>query len=72
MACAFPPITVGDPELVWLYLVRENRQPLAGNVPKQPYMVFALGRLPSQVVPRFDVSRWNYANYALDDELTAL
>jgi hypothetical protein len=35
-------------------------------------MVFALGRLPSQVVPRFDVSRWNYANYALDDELTAL
>ncbi len=68
----FPPIVVGDPELVWLYYVRENRQAVGGVTPKQPYLVFGLGRVPCQVVPRFDVSHWNFANYALDDELTGL
>jgi hypothetical protein len=72
LATTFPPITVADPDLVWLYLVRENRQPLGGVTPMQPYLLFALGRLPCQVVPRFDVSRWNFANYALDDERTGL
>ncbi|HEX8114890.1 MAG TPA: hypothetical protein VF516_44475 [Kofleriaceae bacterium] len=68
LATRFPPIRVGDPELVWLYLVRENRQPVAGVVPRQPYLIFALGRLPYQAAPRFDVSHWDFANYALDDE----
>ncbi len=68
LATRFPPIRVGDPELVWLYLVRENRQPVAGVVPRQPYLIFALGRLPCQVVPRLDVSHWEFANYALGDE----
>ena len=72
LAAAFPPVKVGDPELVWLYLVRENRQPLDSVTPAQPYLIFALGRLPSQVVPRFDVSHWDYANYALDNECTGL
>ena len=72
LATRFPPIRTGDPELVWLYLVRENRQPQGGVVPTQPYLLFALGRLPCQVVPRFDVSHWDYANYALDNERTSL
>jgi hypothetical protein len=72
LATRFPPIRAGDPELVWLYLVRENRQPQGGVVPTQPYLIFALGRLPCQVVPRFDVSHWDYANYALDNERTSL
>jgi hypothetical protein len=67
LATRFPPIKVGDPELVWLYLVHENRAPVAGVVPRQPYLIFALGRLPCQVVPRFDVSDWDYANYLLDE-----
>jgi hypothetical protein len=67
LATRFPPIAVGDPELVWRYLVRENRQAVAGVVPKQPYLIFALGRLPCQVVPRFDVSDWDFANYLLDE-----
>lgn len=71
LATRFPPIRAGDPELVWLYLVRENRQPQGGVVPKQPYLIFTLGRLPCQVIPRFDVSHWSYANYALDDERTS-
>jgi hypothetical protein len=70
LAATYPPIAVGDPELVWLYLVRENRQPAAGLPAAQPYLIFALGRLPCQVVPRFDVSHWDYANIALDSELT--
>lgn len=70
LARSFPPIRVGDPELVWLYLVHENRQPAPGLPPAQPYLVFALGRVPCQVVPRFDVSHWDYANYALENELT--
>ena len=72
LAPSLPPIRVGDPELVWLYLVRDNRQSIGGVTPTQPYLVFALGRVPCQVAPRFDVSRWNFANYALDDELTGL
>ncbi|HKB40006.1 MAG TPA: hypothetical protein VKD72_26455 [Gemmataceae bacterium] len=72
LASSFPPIIVGDPELVWLYLVRENRQPLNGVTPKQPYLLFAVGRLPCQMVPRYDVSHWNFANYALDDERIGL
>lgn len=72
LATRFPPIRAGDPELLWLYLVRENRQPQGGVVPKQPYLIFALGRLPCQVVPRFDVSHWDFANYALDNERTSL
>jgi hypothetical protein len=72
LASAFPPIIVGDPEFVWRYLVRENRQPQNGIVPTQPYLVFALGRVPCQIAPRFDVSHWNYANYALDADQTGL
>jgi hypothetical protein len=60
-----PPITVGDPQLVWQYLVRENRQPVGGVTPVQPYLVFALGCLPYQAAPRFDVSHWNYSNYLI-------
>jgi hypothetical protein len=69
LATTYPPIKVGDPEMVWLYLVRENRQPQPNKPTAQPYLVFTLGRLPCQIVPRFDVSHWDYANYALDDEL---
>lgn len=72
LGASFPPITVGDPELVWLYLVRENRQPEDGVVPTQPYLIFALGRTPCQIVPRFDVSHWDYAHYALDRERDGL
>jgi hypothetical protein len=69
LGATFPPISVGDPELVWLYLVRENRQIPAGVSTPLPYLVFTLGRVPCQVAPRFDVSHWDYANYALEDEL---
>ena len=65
LAVSLAPIAVGNPEVVWLYLVRENRQPVPGAPATQPYVVFALGRLPCQVVPRFDVSHWDHANFAL-------
>jgi hypothetical protein len=75
LATNSPPIQVGlqpPGELVWLYRVRENQQSVDGAVPRQPYLIFALGRLPCQVEPRFDVSRWSFANYALEGGVIAL
>jgi hypothetical protein len=61
-----PPVDPQSPELVWLYLTRENRDPsVAGGAAERPYVVFATGFLPYQGQPQFDLSRWDFANYAL-------
>lgn len=75
LATSFPPSQVPvpgqsqPPELMWLYRVREN-QPPPGVTPPRPYLLFALGRLPCQVDPRFDVSHWNQVNFAFGGEPT--
>jgi hypothetical protein len=56
----FPAIRSASEELVWLYAVAENR--IAGT---GPYLVFAAGNLAYRGDARFDLHRWNYANYAL-------
>jgi hypothetical protein len=73
LGASFPPFDVAatDPEMIWLYDVRENRQPFAGLQTAHRYLWFALGHLPYQGTPRFDVSRWDFANYALGVELAA-
>ncbi|MBU8896479.1 hypothetical protein DRW03_24390 [Corallococcus sp. H22C18031201] len=65
-ARAYPPIELARKELIWLYVVRENQQALSALTgPKpQPYLVFATGHIPYWGDPRFDTSKWNYANYA--------
>lgn len=61
----FPPIDVTSPELVWVYEVRANVDPLPGETVTQQYLLFTNGQVPYAGDPRFDLAYWNYANYAL-------
>ena len=73
---AFAPIPVRQqpsdppPEFIWLYLVRENRQPVGSSPLGQPYVVFARGNIEYQGESRFNLSRWNYANFSMSGERT--
>lgn len=64
-ALTFPPIDLRQPELIWLYWVRENQQPQSGRPAPAPYLIFARGQLEYQGEPRFNVSRWSYSNFSL-------
>jgi hypothetical protein len=57
----YPPIRLGDEEMVWLYWVRENMQPSAGQA--RPYVIFTNGHVPDQGLAQFDLNYWNYANF---------
>jgi len=64
-----PAIRSAGDEVVWLYAVAENliegaRAAAAKDRP-DPYLVFAAGNLPYRADARFNLHRWNYANYAL-------
>lgn len=59
---SYPPIDIATKELVWLYLVRQNRQPV-GTVTPQPYLVFSSGHIPFQGTAQFDLNRWDYGNF---------
>ena len=56
----FPAIRSASEEVVWLYAVAENR--IAGT---GPYLLFAAGNLAYRGDARFDLHRWDYANYTL-------
>lgn len=56
----FPAIRSASEEVVWLYAVAENR--IAGT---GPYLVFAAGNLAYRGDARFNLHRWDFANYAL-------
>lgn len=58
----FPAIDLGEEEMTWVYLIRENQQPAGGTTPP-PAAAFASGHLPFVGDTRFDVNRWNYSNY---------
>jgi hypothetical protein len=64
----YPPIDTRSPEMIWLYCVRQNRQARAPGAaaPPRAYLVFASGHLPYRANARFDLSHWNYSNYALE------
>lgn len=65
---AYPPIDLASGELIWLYRVRQNQQSIDYKLPPipQPCLVFASGHMPYQADARFGVSRWDYANTAID------
>jgi hypothetical protein len=65
---SYPPIDPNNGELIWLYWVRENRQAIdLGRDPKpRACLVFTSGHMPYQADARFDVAKWDYANYAID------
>jgi hypothetical protein len=65
LAISYPPYDPRSGEMIWTYLVRENRRAIddrAGS-PPQACLVFTSGSIPYQGVPRFDGSWWNYSNY---------
>ncbi|MDJ0642088.1 MAG: hypothetical protein QNJ15_04660 [Erythrobacter sp.] len=64
-----PAIRSADNEVVWLYAVAANR--MAGAVAAgdpdtaDPYLIFARGDLAYRGNARFNLHRWDYANFAL-------
>ncbi len=64
-ALPFAPIDLSKNEMVWLYFVRENKDPRAFEGSQTPlaYLIFASGHMPFFGEARFDVARWNYSNY---------
>jgi hypothetical protein len=61
---AYPPVDLTNPEMVWLYWVRENLEPGVQPSPTtQPYLIFTNGHVPFQALAQFDLNYWNYANF---------
>jgi hypothetical protein len=61
-----PPLDLASGEMLWLYKVRENRDPeVAGSAAARPVVVFAGGHLRYAGQPQFDLAHWDFANYAL-------
>jgi hypothetical protein len=62
---SYSPIDLTEDEVVWLYLVRDNLWPPEADAPApRPYVVFASGHTRYRADARYDLSYWNYANYA--------
>ena len=62
---SYPPIDLSQPEMIWLYAVRENVQAIDAGAAGAPIscMVFANANIPDQNNARFDVAHWSYSNY---------
>jgi hypothetical protein len=58
---AYPPIDTKSDELVWIYLVHQN---LESTTPRHRYALFANGQIDYRGDARFELSYWNYSNYA--------
>ncbi|MEO7177235.1 MAG: hypothetical protein ABIW83_00175 [Allosphingosinicella sp.] len=56
-------------EVIWLYAVAENQiaavKAVADKTVPDPYLLFASANLAYRGDARFNLHRWNYANYAL-------
>lgn len=60
----YPPVDLTNPEMVWLYWVRENLEPGVQPSPStQPYVIFTNGHVPFEALAQFDLNYWDYANY---------
>lgn len=64
-----PAIDTAAQSVVWVYAVAENliegAKSLADPTRPDPYLVFARGDLAYRGDARFNLHRWNYANFAL-------
>jgi len=61
-----PPIDLGNKELIWLYLVRQNMQSITEGTfgLLQPYLFFSSGHIAFQGEARYDLAYFNYSNYS--------
>ena len=66
---SYPAIAHDSKEVVWLYAVAENAiqaaKPAADPLKVQPFHIFASGHASYRADARFNLHRWNYANFAL-------
>jgi len=65
-AFAFPAIDLSNSEMNWLYRVRENMQALvsASSAAPAPSLLFVNGHVRYEGEGQYDLSYWDYANYA--------
>ncbi|HLA63639.1 MAG TPA: hypothetical protein VK610_04380, partial [Rhodothermales bacterium] len=64
LAAGHDPVDLDADEVIWLYRVRQNRQP--GSTGAGPgYLLFAGGHVPYAGDAQYDLARWNYSNYGL-------
>jgi hypothetical protein len=63
----YPPIDMASAEHIWMYLVRDNKEPIDLGPPPAPpyYVIFARGDVPYRGNAHFDVAHWDYSSYAL-------
>lgn len=57
---AYPPVDVETGEMLWRYLLRENRLAPATT---PPVLVFASGHVPFLGEAQFDLAHWNFSNF---------
>jgi hypothetical protein len=63
-AITSPPINLNDPEMIWLYSIRENIQTVhGGSATVQPAMIFANANVDFFGEARFDRSHFDYSNF---------
>ncbi|HZI18146.1 MAG TPA: hypothetical protein VEY09_06065 [Pyrinomonadaceae bacterium] len=66
------PVEIGAParrlEMLWLYLVAESEMARDAGAAVRRYAVLASGHTPHRATARFDLSLWDYANYAGEGE----
>lgn len=63
---SYPAVDLQSNIMLWVYKVRENRQPIDENAvdAPQPYVVFASGHMPFLGDAHYDVNRWMYSHFS--------
>jgi hypothetical protein len=56
-----------DQQMIWLYVIRENLQAASSSTANTtaPALVFTSGYIPYEAEPQWNLSHWNFANFAL-------
>lgn len=61
----YPVIPIASKELIWLYLIRQNRLDIDNGVTGvQTHLVFTNGHMLFRGHARFNLARWDYSNYS--------
>lgn len=66
-AVNYEPIDLASGEMIWLYKVRQAERSVAEGTIVQQYVVFTSPQVPYKATARFDVSWWDYGNFASGD-----
>jgi hypothetical protein len=63
---AAAPIDFASGQVIWLYELRENRDPaIAGSASDRPFLVFTNGLMRYAANAQYGISHFDYANYAV-------